>query len=44
MISLNVLDVEVTEKAVLYKLRPDYSQTADTGSDEIIVHSRSDLR
>jgi predicted HTH transcriptional regulator len=30
MISLNVLDVEVTEKAVMYKLRPEYSYAEDS--------------
>ena len=30
MISLNILDVEVTEKAVMYKLRPEYSHAEDS--------------
>jgi predicted HTH transcriptional regulator len=31
MISLNVIDVQVTEKAVLYKLRPEYSHNENNG-------------
>jgi len=31
MICLNVIDVQVTEKAVLYKLRPEYSHAEDSG-------------
>jgi predicted HTH transcriptional regulator len=29
MISLNVIDVQVTEKAIMYKLRPDYSNSEE---------------